>query len=145
MDADAALLRSYAQRGIDSVRAIISKYAPANENDTAAYIATVAKRLGVSADTHLNLNDPKILAGIEQAIVQFENGKNPYSGDMYALAANRAIGTDAAAKNNDVQITQHVTTTVTGTSKPEEAAQALSGALQTSNGLLIRALQPRVT
>jgi len=141
LNALGALLRSYAARGIDTIRSIISKYAPAGENNTEGYIANVAKRLGFGSDAHLNLSDPRLLAGLEQAIVQFENGKNPYSSDMYSSAANRAIG---GASQRDVQITQHITTTVTGSSNPQEAAKALSSSLQTSNGLLTRNLQPRV-
>jgi hypothetical protein len=143
LDADAALLRSYAKRGIDSVRAIISKYAPAGENNTENYISTVAKRLGVGSDAHLNLSDPRMLAGIEQAIVQMENGKNPYSADMYALAANRAIGGGAAT--NGVQIAQTNTITVTGSGNPQDTAQAIGNAMRTSNDQLVRNVQGRIS
>jgi hypothetical protein len=143
LDALGSLLRSYAARGIDTIRSIISRYAPSGENNTESYIATVARRLGFGADAHLNLNNTGVLAGLEQAIVQMENGRNPYSADMYAAAANHAIYGQPAA-GRDVQITQNVTTTVTGSSNPQEAAKALTGSLQTANGLLIRNVQPRL-
>jgi len=138
LNAGAALLRKYGGQGIDSVRAIISKYAPAGENNTASYIASVSKGLGVAADAHLNLNDPHVLAGIERAIVQIENGKNPYSAEMYDKAARLAIGGSAAPV-----ITQHITTTVNGAADPSGVAKAVSGFIEKGNGLLVRSLQGR--
>lgn len=45
------VLRSYHERhGLRTVAEIISRYAPADENDTAAYTATVAERLGLAPD-----------------------------------------------------------------------------------------------
>jgi hypothetical protein len=51
-----ALLRGkqYAGGGLDTVSGIISKYAPSSENDTAGYIAAVAKDIGVDPNAHLN-------------------------------------------------------------------------------------------
>jgi hypothetical protein len=146
LNALGALLHSYARRGIDSVRAIISKYAPASENNTAAYIASVAKKLGVDANAHLDLSDPRILSQMERAIVQFENGRNPYSAEMYAEAARSALGAkDAGREAAPVQITQHVTTTVTGADSAHDAADALTSSLRSANGLLVRSLQNRTS
>ena len=70
----AAQLQRYGSKGIDSVQAIISKYAPAGENNTAAYIASVAKRLGVGAGSHLNLKDPNVMRELMAGITTVENG-----------------------------------------------------------------------
>lgn len=102
LNALAALLRSYGNRGIDSVRAIISKYAPSSDNNnTQAYIGNVAKKLGVDPTQHLNLNDPEILKGMVNAVIQVENGKNPYSQEM--------VGRAAGAKPVEINQTTNVT------------------------------------
>lgn len=69
----------YQQRGIDSVTAIISKWAPpSDDNDTSAYISTVAARMGVTANAPLGPLTPSRLATLMRAIIQVENGQDPY-------------------------------------------------------------------
>jgi hypothetical protein len=94
LDALAALLRRYEAKGADTLRSIISRYAPKGDNnDTASYIASVAKKLGVNADAKLDLANGVLLTGLQQAIVRIENGKNPYSLEMYQTAARHAGAT----------------------------------------------------
>lgn len=70
------ILNTYAGRGADSVRSIISTWAPPTENNTEAYIDSVAKKLGVSPDEKLLFSDrPHLIA----AIIHHENGVQPYS------------------------------------------------------------------
>lgn len=91
----ADLLGRYGSQGNDTVRGILSKYSPAGENGSAntnAYIANVARSLGVSDTAHLNLSDPSIKAGLMNAIIRQENGQNPYSSDQVARAAGVSIG-----------------------------------------------------
>lgn len=66
------LLRSYQRRGIISVQDIISTYAPASENHTAAYVDFVARRLDVSPDQPLEVN--RRMLDLIKAITVFENG-----------------------------------------------------------------------
>lgn len=87
MDALAALLRSYGARGFDTVSSIINRYAPRGENNTAAYIADVAQRMGVRADAKLNIGDPQVLQSLMGAIVAHENG-----GRAAKMANARAVG-----------------------------------------------------
>ena len=47
------LMRSYRKRGCKTIRHIIERYAPANENDTEAYISFVAKNEAIPADAVL--------------------------------------------------------------------------------------------
>lgn len=70
---DEQLMR-YAKRGKDTIRSIISTYAPAGENNTDAYIAAMVKTLGVGADDHLNLNDKNTMRGLLTGITAHENG-----------------------------------------------------------------------
>lgn len=66
------ILRNYQRRDLNSIRQIISTYAPSNENDTEAYIQSVAKRLNVSPDEPINLESK--LFDLLLAIAVHENG-----------------------------------------------------------------------
>lgn len=70
-------LRSYSNRGLRSVRAIIERWAPASENDTAAYVAAVARALRVSPDLPLDVGAR--LVDLAAAIIHHENGRQPYA------------------------------------------------------------------
>jgi hypothetical protein len=67
-------LQRYGSRGVDTIRSIISKFAPPNENNTKAYIDSVVKKLGVGAEEHLNLKDPAVLKALISAITTVEVG-----------------------------------------------------------------------
>jgi len=64
--------------GLRTVRAIITRWAPPNENDTASYVRTVAAALGVDADVPLDFSDRRIVHALVCAIIRHENGINPY-------------------------------------------------------------------
>lgn len=135
LNALADLLRNYVGRGIDSVRKIIAKYAPAGENQTEAYIATVAKRLGVSADQKLDLNDPSKMSGMVDAIVRVENGKNPYSKEMMDKAGGKPTG---------VAMNQTTNITVTGATDPKTVAHDVTSAQNNVNEQLTRNMRGAV-
>lgn len=96
----AKTLTTYGEKyGLNSVQGIIARWAPASENDTGAYIRTVAKQLGVDPKQPLNLKDPATMTGLVQAIIKHENGMQPYSEEQIArgvAAAGNADGTPAA-------------------------------------------------
>jgi hypothetical protein len=129
-------LRRYGSRGINSVRAIISKFAPVSENNTQAYIGSVSKGLGIGADSALDLNDPRVLQGLMGAIIKVENGKNPYSAEQIAAASGvRAAGAPGSAP---VSVSQNTTIHVTGSSDPHATAQAVAQAQGGVNQRLVR-------
>jgi len=69
----AIVLRSKFARGLNTVRKIITDYAPPNENDTKAYIETVCTGMGVEPDRVLNLvSDSQQLIDICRAIATQE-------------------------------------------------------------------------
>lgn len=73
----ARVLKNYSARyGLDTVREIVTRWAPPTENDTEAYIAAVTSRLNLDPNVPMNVtaNLPKLIA----AIIQQENGQNPY-------------------------------------------------------------------
>jgi len=130
-----ALLKSYAARGYDTIRKIISRWAPAGENNTAAYINTVAKALGLSADAHLDTDQ---LGGVAQAIFQHENGA-AYA-NVAALrtsAQNTRLGTGDSAGAN-VSVHQQYEFHISGSSDPQGTARAVGAEQTRVNGDLVR-------
>lgn len=79
--------KNYATQGYRSVAQILTRYAPSIENDTASYIASVSQRLGVDPRAPLALNDAT-LAALVKALIQHENGVQPYSDDIIQLGIN---------------------------------------------------------
>ncbi|OKP25845.1 hypothetical protein BSQ35_03090 [Serratia liquefaciens] len=85
-------LLAYNKRGYTTVEQIIGRWAPPNENDTAAYTAAVSKALGVPADKSLDLTDINTLAALCASITQHENGSNPYSQEQISTGVMSALG-----------------------------------------------------
>lgn len=88
-------LLAYNKRGYTTVEQIIGRWAPPNENDTAAYTAAVSKALGVPADKRLDLTDINTLTALCASITQHENGRNPYSQEQITTGAMAALGMTA--------------------------------------------------
>jgi hypothetical protein len=82
------ILRTYERRGLVTVRDIIGRWAPSTENDTSAYAAAVARALGVTPGERINVSAR--LPELAAAIVQHENGSNPYSAADLAAWVNMA-------------------------------------------------------
>jgi len=78
-------------RGQTSVQSILTQYAPPSENDTAAYIARVSRSLGVAPTARLNPNDARVRAALMAAIVQHENGQQPYGQALLLEAARQGM------------------------------------------------------
>ena len=65
--------------GLNTVRQIITRYAPPNENLTNAYIKTVAEQIGVYPDTIIDIEVCGVLTVFIKAVIRMENGIQPYS------------------------------------------------------------------
>jgi hypothetical protein len=63
-----------AGRGINTLTGLISSWAPKNENDTAAYIKTVAGATGIDPNAKIDLTDPQVQAKLMPAMSLVENG-----------------------------------------------------------------------
>ena len=75
---------------LSSVRSIITKWAPASDdNPTNEYADYVAEKIGVDPDMFIRVEDH--LAQLLPAMVQFENGDNPYKPEIYREAINDAL------------------------------------------------------
>lgn len=87
----AAILRTYqTKHGLKTVKALIHRWAPAVENDTDAYVAAVAKAVGVAPDEPIDLRDADDMRGMVLAIIRHENGQQPYSMDVINRGLQRA-------------------------------------------------------
>lgn len=60
--------------GLNTIRGMISRWAPPNENHTEAYIRTVSDRTGIAPDTVLDTHLAPTMIPIVAAISEVENG-----------------------------------------------------------------------
>lgn len=72
------VLLTYSDRGVNTVRKIVSTWAPAVENDTGAYINDVAARCDVGPDDIIDVDQPAIMRELVTALIWHENGACPY-------------------------------------------------------------------
>jgi hypothetical protein len=76
----AVILKNYQRKyGLNTVRKMVTRWAPPAENDTTAYVNAVAKAVGVGADTPIDIagggpNDGDLLLKLVRAIMRHENG-----------------------------------------------------------------------
>ena len=69
------LLDTYRIRhGLDTLRGMISRWAPPSENHTDAYIRAVAADTGLDPDERLNTRDARTMIPVAAAISRVENG-----------------------------------------------------------------------
>jgi len=72
------ILKNYGKKGINTVAKIIERYAPKNENETAAYIDYVSKMgLHKNPNDRLDLEDKQTAVQLVSAMSYFENGRQP--------------------------------------------------------------------
>ena len=84
----ARVLGTYRERyGLTTVRGIVSRWAPANENNTEAYIQAVANEIGVPDRVALVTEDYPALI---KAIIRHENGVQPYPDSIIREGIERA-------------------------------------------------------
>lgn len=69
------LLDTYARRyGLNTIRGMISRYAPPSENNTEAYIAAVCEWTGIAADEEVDTRSRRDMVPIVVAMSRIENG-----------------------------------------------------------------------
>jgi hypothetical protein len=77
-------------KGVNTIRTFISKYAPPSENDTASYIGFVADETGIPADEPLG-TDNNTIHSLIRAILDKELGR-PYSAMVSDSDIDQGIG-----------------------------------------------------
>lgn len=127
--------------GRKTVRQVITTWAPPTENDTGAYVNAVARRVGVSPDTEIDVRDYKTMHGLVSGIIVHECGGMPYAGseieDGLLLAGlSKPVGVTTSA--TAVGLTAASTATIGG-----GAIATIQEALQpgTDHGPTIAAVQ----
>lgn len=123
---------------LQSVEDIISRFAPASENNTQGYINKLSKMLGVGRGDSLNIQDPQVLATLMNGITQIENGKNPYAPEMVLKAAQSTVGVAGGASNPVFNIS------VQGGGDPRETARLTGNAVEGVYRRQTRNLQTQV-
>ncbi|UVM14801.1 structural protein [Pseudomonas sp. B21-023] len=82
----------YNKHGLRTVAAIIKRWAPEVENDTDAYIRTVAQRCGLApSDLIKDIKNQQVLGGLVHAIIKHENANYEYSPAVFAEGLRRAL------------------------------------------------------
>ena len=79
------LLNNYQRNyGLDTIRKMISRWAPSNENHTEAYVKAVSDRSGVPADGRTPSTNPDAMVPIVAAMSFVENGVEANIADVEA-------------------------------------------------------------
>lgn len=86
------LLSYQDKHGLNTIQDIVTRWAPASENNTAAYVAAVAKDTKLDPTQPLNLRDGDTLKRITAAVIKHENGGNPYSDSVVQAGIGKALG-----------------------------------------------------
>lgn len=107
-------LRAYRDRlGCKTIRDYINRWAPPNENNTAAYIATVAHTCAVGPDDPVDIERPVIMHALIDAIIRVECAGMPYQGnELGSGIALAGIASIAAAPAPRAEIVQAPSKTV---------------------------------
>ncbi|MEH6353827.1 structural protein [Pseudomonas sp. 3JA] len=91
----AKTLLTYSRKhGLNTAAAIIGRWAPASENNTAAYVRSVESALwakGLGRSGPLDLQTPAILGCLVRSIMRHENGGYPYEESLVDDGVQRAL------------------------------------------------------
>lgn len=83
------LIRYQQRYQIKTVEKLIARFAPAHENDTSSYENFVARRLRLYTKSPLWITHH--LPDIMEAIIHYENGRQPYSREDIVRASEAAL------------------------------------------------------
>lgn len=83
------LLNYQDKHGLDTLTEIISRFAPPVENNTTAYVKSVAAACGLTPDQPFEVRDQ--LGALILAVIQHENGCQPYDQALIDQAVGLAL------------------------------------------------------
>lgn len=79
------MLQNYKKnRGCKTIRQMINRWAPSNENHTEAYILFVSEFVGLSPDAEIDITNKELMCQIAAAMSQIENGRKADINDIVA-------------------------------------------------------------
>lgn len=82
-------IKTYASRGLNTIKDIISTWAPASDNNnTNSYITNVASRMGVNPNATIDVNNPEVMTKLLAAMTVSENGRE---GDIEVIKRGVAM------------------------------------------------------
>ena len=87
-------LMLYGDRGNNTPGGILHTYAPRTENKTQQYINDVSARTGYDSRQRLDLHNPEVLKNLMAAMIQHEQGSQPYTEEQLKNAIQSAIMDD---------------------------------------------------
>ena len=86
------LLLTYQRKhGLKTVRAIINRWAPSVENDTAGYVRAVEANTGTRPDAEVDLKQIEVMSGFVKAIIHHENSGYAYPERVLSEGVRRAL------------------------------------------------------
>jgi len=86
------LLLTYQRKyGLRTVKAIISRWAPPEENDTAAYVHAVEANTGTAPGAEIDLTQAQVMRGFVKAIIHHENAGYAYPDAVLAEGVRRSL------------------------------------------------------
>jgi hypothetical protein len=144
LEAMAGLLIDYGRRGRDTIRGIVSAYAPEyvngkRTNDTQAYILDIAKGMQAAADQRLNMRDPAVIAGLERLMINHEQGQQPFSKSQIDAAVRAKLGVPNAGSIQNITLNQKTEISVHG-DNAKDIGETVAAAQDRVNGDLVRNL-----
>lgn len=74
----------YRNYKLDTIRKMIGRWAPENENNTEAYVKAVSDYAGISADDPIYVNDREQMIRIVAGMSKVENGREADMSDVIA-------------------------------------------------------------
>jgi hypothetical protein len=80
--------------GVNTISALITVWAPSNENDTAAYIESVSQKTAIQAGEPIASLEQ--LVSVITAMIYHENGQQPYDAAMIIDAVYAGVTSGAA-------------------------------------------------
>lgn len=84
-------LMLYGDRGNNTLSGILHTYAPQTENKTQSYIDDVSARTGYGSRQRLDLHNPEVLKTLVSAMIQHEQGSQPFTEQQLKNAVRSAI------------------------------------------------------
>ena len=101
---------------IDTVREVISRWAPSHENNTNAYAQHVAKVISptLSPDAPISVKDYQTMKGLVRGIIAHENAGYAYPEEVLEEGLRRAGVVPEKTLANNVPLTKEVATATAG-------------------------------
>lgn len=111
---------------IDSIQEIVERWAPPHENPTDVYADYVARMVNLSVHDHVDIYDYDTMYNVITALIQFENGCQPYDKGTIDQGL-RLAGIDVPVKPLSESRTIKASITATASTSTAMIMEALKG------------------